>query len=175
MCLARTMQQWPAILEYFLNFMPREKKLKTLLSTPTFLKIVAYIKITTMKAQLEFVLASAELFMNFTQLFRKEEPLIHVVQSEIKRLVVTLCGRVFTPDFVSETENFSPEMLNLAENFAEKPKVSENVERAFGEKATLKDKAIFCVNVRKHFIAGIRHILKKCTLEKDGFLEAYAV
>ena len=170
--LARIMQQWPAILEYFLNFVPREKKLKNLLSTPKFLKIVAYIKNATMKAQLEFVLASAELFMSFTQLFQKEEPLIHVLHSEIKRLVVTLCGRVFTPDFVTETENFSPEMLNLAEKFAEKPIVSENVERAFGEKATLKDKAIFYVNVRKHFIAGIRHILNKCPLEKDGFLEA---
>ncbi|KAK2707447.1 hypothetical protein QYM36_015218 [Artemia franciscana] len=54
----------------------------------------------------------------------------------------------------------------------EKPIVSENVERAFREKATLKHKAIFYVNVRKHFIAGIRHILSKCPLEKDGFLEA---
>ncbi|KAK2701317.1 hypothetical protein QYM36_020028 [Artemia franciscana] len=83
-----------------------------------------------------------------------------------------LCGRVFTPCFMTKVENFSPEMLNLAEKFAEKPIVSENMERAFHEKATLKDKAIFYVNVRKHFIAGIRHILNKCRLEKDGFLEA---
>ena len=46
------------------------------------------------------------------------------------------------------------------------------MERAFREKATLKDKAIFYVNVRKHYIAGIRHILNKCPLEKHGFLEA---
>ena len=125
-----------------------------------------------MKAQLEFVPASAELFISFTQLFQKEEPLIHVLNSEIKRLVVTLCGRVFTPDFMTEIENFSPEMLNLAEKFAEKPIVSENVERPFHEKATLKEKVIFYVNVRKHFIAGIRHILNKCPLEKGDFLEA---
>ncbi|KAK2723419.1 hypothetical protein QYM36_001928 [Artemia franciscana] len=93
-------------------------------------------------------------------------------QIKIKRLVVTLCGRIFTPDFMTEIENFSPEMLNLAGKFAEKPIVSENVERAFREKATLKYKAIFYVNVRKHFIAGIRHTLNKCPLEKDGFLEA---
>ena len=117
-----------------------------------------------MKAQLEFVLASAELFTTFTQLFQKEEPLIHVLHSEIKKLVVTLCGRVFTPYLVTETENYSPEMLNLAEKFAEKPIVSVNVEWASCEKATLKDKAIFYVNVRKHFIAGIRHILNKCPL-----------
>ncbi|KAK2719806.1 hypothetical protein QYM36_005321 [Artemia franciscana] len=35
-----------------------------------------------------------------------------------------------------------------------------------------KDKAIFYVNVRKHFIAGIRRIFNKCPLTKDGFLEA---
>ncbi|KAK2712233.1 hypothetical protein QYM36_011052 [Artemia franciscana] len=63
-------------------------------------------------------------------------------------------------------------MLNLAEKFAEKPIVSENVERPFHEKATLKEKVIFYVNVRKHFIAGIRHILNKCPLEKGDFLEA---
>ncbi|KAK2722629.1 hypothetical protein QYM36_002977 [Artemia franciscana] len=62
-------------------------------------------------------------------------------------------------------------MLNLAEKISEKPIVSENVERAFREKATLKDKAIFYVNVQKHFIAGIRLVLNKCPLEKDGFLE----
>ncbi|KAK2709704.1 hypothetical protein QYM36_013394 [Artemia franciscana] len=73
---------------------------------------------------------------------------------------------------MTEIENFSPEMLNLAGKFAEKPIVSENVERAFREKATLKYNAIFYVNVRKHFITGIRHISNKCPLEKDGFLEA---
>ena len=125
-----------------------------------------------MKAQVEFVLALAELFISFTQLFQKEEPLIYVLNSEIKRLVVMLCRQVFTPDFVTEIENFLPEMLNLAEKFAERPIVSENMERAFCEKATLKDKAIFYFNLRKHFIAGIRHILNKCPLEKDGFLEA---
>ena len=55
-------------------------------------------------------------------------------------------------------------MLNLAETFSEKPIASENVERASYQKATLKDKAIFYVNVRKHFIAGISHILNKCPL-----------
>ena len=94
------------------------------------------------------------------------------LNSEIKRLVVTLCGRIFTSDFMTKIENFSPEMLNLAGKFAEKPIVSENVERAFREKATLKYKTIFYVNVRKHFITGIRHISSKCPLEKDGFLEA---
>ncbi|KAK2728076.1 hypothetical protein QYM36_008527, partial [Artemia franciscana] len=83
-----------------------------------------------------------------------------------------LVKRVFTPDFMIEIENFSPEMLNLAEKFAEKPIVSENVEQTFRQKTSLKYKAIFYVNVRKHFIAGIRHILNKCPLEKDGFLEA---
>ena len=73
---------------------------------------------------------------------------------------------------MTETENFSPEALNLTKKFAEKPIVSENVERAFHEKATLKDNSIFYVNVRKHFIAGIRHILNTCPLEKDSFLEA---
>ncbi|KAK2724603.1 hypothetical protein QYM36_001184 [Artemia franciscana] len=77
------------------------------------------------------------------------------------------CGRVFTPDFVTEIENFSSEMLNLAEKFVEKPIVSKNVERAFREKATLKDKAIFSVSARKIFIAGIRHILNNRPLEKD--------
>ncbi|KAK2725469.1 hypothetical protein QYM36_000083 [Artemia franciscana] len=110
--------------------------------------------------------------MSFTQLFQKEEPLINFLHSEIKRLVVTLCGQVFTPNFATETETFSPEMLNLAETFAEKPRVSENMERAFHEKATQKYKAIFYVNVRKHFVAGIRRILNKCPLTKDGFLEA---
>ena len=152
--------------------MPREKKLKKLLSTPKYPKIVAYIGRATTKAQLGFVLASAELFISLTQLFQKEEPLIHVLHSEIKRLVLTLCGRIFTSDFGTKTKNFSPGMLNLAEKFAYKPIVSEHVERAFREKATLKDKAIFYVNVRKHFIADICHILDKCPLEKDGFLEA---
>jgi len=103
-----------------------------------------------MQAQLEFVLASAELFMSFTQLFQKEEPLIAVLHSEIKRLVVTLYRRVFTPDFVTKTENFSPQMLNLAEKFAEKPIVSENVEQAFREKATLKTRPFsmsMCENI----------------------------
>ena len=77
---------------------------------------------------------------------------------------MAFCGQVFSPDFVTETENLSPEMLNLAETFSEKPIASENVERASCQKATLKDKAIFYVNVRKHFIAGIRHILNKCPL-----------
>ena len=63
-------------------------------------------------------------------------------------------------------------MFNLAEKFSEKHIVPENVERAFREKATLKNEAIFYVNVRKHFIAGIRLILNKCPLEKDDFLEA---
>ncbi|KAK2713170.1 hypothetical protein QYM36_011758, partial [Artemia franciscana] len=98
-----------------------------------------------------------------------------VIEARLRGLLLSLQVirlMIKSYNFVTEIENFSPEMLNLAEKFAEKPIVSENVERAFREKATLKDKAIFYVNVQKHFIAGIRHILNKSPLENDGFLEA---
>lgn len=82
---ARLMEQWMAIEEYFLKYIP--KNCPYIEKTATYKPIRDFIKKLTMKAQIRFVIYSAKLFSFFTEKFQSEKPLIHELLVDVKMLV----------------------------------------------------------------------------------------
>ena len=98
---SRLMEQWPALTECFLEFVPKKNSLKYLMSNAKYLKIVSWLKKQTMKAEIEFIISSAATFTAFTGVFQRQEPLIHVVHFELRRLCTVLLGQIVPADDVN--------------------------------------------------------------------------
>lgn len=60
----RIIQQWPALIEYFMNFVP--KKRASLTKSTSYIKIVRFLNNSSMKAEVLFAESSARIFTRFT-------------------------------------------------------------------------------------------------------------
>ena len=96
----RAIEQMPGIREYFLTFLPAAEKSKPpkerLTEKKPYLRIVQYLKSPTSISELRFVVSSAKMFSGFVKLFQRDEPLIHVLYTELYELVKKMEGRVCT-------------------------------------------------------------------------------
>jgi hypothetical protein len=85
-------EQFPAIKEYFVNFIP--KHVSNLTQLRKYKAILNILRSPTFEAELHFVLCSGKLFSSFTKFFQKSEPLIHILYSELNRLVTIIANRI---------------------------------------------------------------------------------
>ncbi len=156
---ARVLQQWDAIIEYFLKYIPT--KATHLMGTVTCKKIVCFLKKKTIKAELCFVVSSASLFSEFTRYFQKEEPLIHLLYEHLKYLLLKLMTRICKSESLNLAQHPGKEMLE-AQNLLPPSKIilSEEVLNCLSVIA-LADKNNFFVCAQKHYIAASRYILNK--------------
>jgi len=53
-------------------------------------QITEYLKRPTLKAELLFVISSAKVFPRFTETFQRDEPMVHLLYSELRQLFTTL-------------------------------------------------------------------------------------
>ena len=92
----RILEQLPALENYFLKYIPKnekdtEKKQK-------YLDIVKYLKTNCLKSCLEFVVFTAKIFTTeFTLKLQLKEPLIHILYSQLKKLLYLLCSNILKP------------------------------------------------------------------------------
>lgn len=106
-----------------------------------------------------FVVSSAKIYANFSRTFQKEEPLVHVLYSELTTLVQTLMGRICT-QAAMKTNTVSEQMLVGDSLLPVKEVVcSEDVK---SELAKLKelDQILIRKQAQRHYIAACRHVMK---------------
>ena len=92
----RLLSQWPAVIEYFLKFIPLKRS--NLVTTEKFKIISKYLKYPDIKVELQFLVESSELFTPFLKFFQESAPLVHCLYSEMKLLVKKLAGRICKKD-----------------------------------------------------------------------------
>lgn len=100
----RLIEQWEAVIDYFFKFIPLKQS--RLLKTNGYKKIIPLLKKKSMKAELKFVCISASLFTNFTQLFQKHAPLIHLLHGLIKELVINIMGRICSKEALEKFKEY---------------------------------------------------------------------
>lgn len=117
---SRLLEQWSALVRYMLVYIPKHRPKLT--ATSKYLKIVNALKKPTAKAEVQFVVNSAEVFQRFTLKFQRQEPLIHVLYDELRDLLLTLVGRTCKAEVhkdFDKTENpFDEENLIAPANIA---------------------------------------------------------
>ena len=97
-CLKVVLQQLPAIIEYFLTFIPKNNS--KLLESKLFKIVKSFLTKKTYKAELEFIYSIAATFTTVTERFQSGEVLIHILYSEIRSLYVAILNRVRQPSSV---------------------------------------------------------------------------
>lgn len=162
-------EQWKALTKYFLNFSPTKPGVKqTLFTSRKYTNICNFLKQEDMRAQLKFVSSSAELFENFSQLFQKEEPLIHVLYESIEILILKFASPICTNDSLMKFKN---NKLKSEEFFKQGIFLSlqsiildEDIKKHL-EKVNKKESLIVLNKIREHYKCCSLHLLKKSSLE----------
>lgn len=162
----RMLEQLPALSEYFLRHIP--KKYPKTLNNQKYLDIREYLKNPTLKANMQFIVYSAKIFTSeFTLLFQKEEPLIHVLYSQLRKLILLLLSNVVKPDIFEEMTTVFDDVdfaqfLSKTENFVfvNDVKCGEKVEKSI-EKLNSKDKAMLLLNVKNFYIESVKHLTSR--------------
>lgn len=158
----RLIEQWPAVLEYFLKFIPNN--CKSISKTPKYKLIRDILKKPSIKVETYFVIYSAKMFTRFTGTFQKDEPLIHLLYGELKNLTEQLAVKFLKKETVYELFKCNKndiESLFTADKMLPLTEVDLGVET----KQELKllpngDQLVFLHSIRSHYIAALKHILK---------------
>lgn len=173
----RIIDQWPAILKYFLDFVP--KRCPLVEKTSTYKTIYSILKKTTIKSEILFVISSAGLFTGFTKPFQKEEPLIHILHEEIIILLTSLllrCCKENVADIIKNSVSddilrwISQQQNTLStKNVKVDVAVSEEL-----NKISEDQRMIFLHQAKKHYISCAKHIIEKC-LRNQTLLKHFKV
>lgn len=158
----RLIEQWPSVKEYFLKYVPT--KCHYIEKTTKYKNIVKCLKDPTTKAAILFVISSSELFTKYTGMFQKSEPLVHLMYTEIKLLIVTVMNRFCKKVSIEllETNNVhSIDELFKTENLKPLEEISLTAELHL-EISELKtaDKTRVLNDIKNHYIAACKYILK---------------
>lgn len=74
------------------------------MNSPSFKNIASLLRSSCIKAELYFAMSSAELFMTFTRKFQRDEPLVHVLYSELCLLLQMLSGRICKSEAIKDID-----------------------------------------------------------------------
>lgn len=167
----RLLEQWPAVLEYFLKFIPKEKSIE---KTSTYKTIKNIITKPFIKEEIMFVIDSAKLFTNFSKTFQTNVPLIHVLYDELKYLFIQIIIRISKANIVELVEKDECHITDIFHIDNLIP--LDNYEKIVGytisselrnDKQKSSEINLFAFNCRKHFKATAEYLLKKIPLFDD--------
>lgn len=161
----RLIEQFAALEHYFFKLVP--KKYQDTLGRQCYKDIVMYLKNNLLKPILCFVVYISDIFTReFTLLFQKEEPLIHILYKQLEKLIKILLSSVLKPENLEHLE--VSEYSEIDRLLIEPSKCLPYTEIECGEKAkriidTLseRDKTFILNSFRKFYVAAIKHICQK--------------
>ncbi|CAI6357086.1 unnamed protein product [Macrosiphum euphorbiae] len=154
----RIIEQWDCLIEYFTIFIP--KKCSNLMTASKYQGIVKQLRNSLFKAEIYFVINSASIYENFSILFQRQEPLIHVLHDELKKLILIISGRICKQNVLIKWSG--DESVFDSNNLLTIPQLPSEVSDLLNNSNTKEiEKKIFIENVKKHYINGALHILNK--------------
>lgn len=128
-----------------------------------YLDIIKYLKNKSLRTSLEFIIYSSKIFTSkFICKMQNNEPLIHILYSQLKKLIYILCSNIIKPSVL--TENF-PHIKS--EKLLEKSNIWDLKDIIFDEKVKnsiflLKsDKMLFLNGVKHFYVTAIKYMFKK--------------
>lgn len=100
-----TAEQLPALEHYFLEYIPSNEKVT--LNNKLYKDIVEYLKEPLLKGYLLFVSFIAKIFTkHFTLTMQKAQPMIHLVYTQLSKLLMILLSSILKREVKNEKENF---------------------------------------------------------------------
>ena len=132
-----------------------------------YLDIVKYLKNPLLDTYLSFVKSTADIFTtNFTVLMQRDEPLIHILHFQLKKIINLLLLIIVKPEAIDQTPPV--EYINVDKTLEDKENVLELKSIAYLEtvKDTINnlaeaDKLRFLFEVKKFVITSTKYIIDK--------------
>ncbi|CAI6357910.1 unnamed protein product [Macrosiphum euphorbiae] len=155
----RLIEQWDGIIYYFEKCIPQHRS--ELMKTPKYLRIHKVLNEPTVKAEIIFIINSAKIFQKFTLIFQRQEPLIRVLHSELRNLIIVIAGKVCKAE-VLKTWNNNTSLFDHHDNLKsldliELPIQVSTILSLVSERCKL----LFLKSVQAHYISAGKHILNK--------------
>lgn len=150
----RVLEQWKALDQYFLNFIPKNSS-RQVTSSKNYKDIVKYLKQPDMRAQIILVTESSSFFTKYTRFFQQEGPLVHLLYEHGVDLLFTLKSKVYKAGLSTE-ENLIP----LKDIFCN--------EILSTELKNMKETDVihFRHKMRNHYVASSKYLEKQLNFEK---------
>lgn len=166
----RLLEQWKAVEHYFLKYIP--KSCPNLEKTNTYKTIYNFLKSSRMKAEIIFVISSANLFTKFTGVFQKSEPLIHLVYSEIMLLLKSIMLRFCKPKAIEilEKGNSCVEEIFTFQNLLGLKEIHVG---GASKELSENDLLLFLNDAKLHYLACCKYILEKSAVEQQPILSHF--
>lgn len=98
----RIIEQYSALNEYFLKFLPKQNAFK---SNERYCRIVSILKDPQTLPYLHFISYFAAAFMPYLKHFQREDPLIHLMYSKLNELVQTVMCKFIKLDIIQRKDN----------------------------------------------------------------------
>ena len=112
--VSRVYNNWDALVQYFLNELPKSKAWKQIHKNEKYLRIARKLNDDSMKVELVFLIELEPLFKRFLKLFQKEEPLIHLIHEEMVELIKSFMRRFLKSDCFENKSCSSLEKLDVS-------------------------------------------------------------
>jgi len=133
------------------------------MKTPKYIQIHNVLNEPTVKAEIFFIINSAKIFQKFTLTFQRQEPLIHVLHSKLRNLIIVIAGKVCKAEVLkiwnNSTSLFDNENLKSLDSIELPIEVSRILSLV-----PERSKLIFVKSVKSHYISAGKHILNKISL-----------
>ncbi|KAJ8684032.1 hypothetical protein QAD02_019824 [Eretmocerus hayati] len=158
----RVLEQLPGLNEFFFNTLPKDDVATT--KRINYVEIVTYLKDPILKPTLQFVVFASKIFTeNFTLLMQKEEPLIHILHPQLRKVLLIMITNVTKSDRVpDELFTIDSDKLLVKQNLKDLECINngQSVAESIKElNSTHRTK--FLTGTQLFYIASIHHLLKK--------------
>ena len=170
--LARIVKNWEPLVKYFLTELPKtaaaSKTLKLVESNPRYIRICRTLKSPSVLVQMNFLLGLTPLFDRFLKFFQREDPLVHILFSEMKDLLKSFMLRFLKSSTVDglktgkillefNVEKSDSQLIDI--------EVSQGTEKLLKENPGLVTKEK--IGMKKFYTTVTKYLQKKLPLNND--------
>lgn len=150
--------------EYFLKYIPRKEN--ATIKKQSYHDIIKYLKDKSLRTTLEFIVYSSKIFTSeYTCRMQNDEPLIHILYSQLRKLIYILCSNIIKPSILTDNENF----LDMkSEELFDKSNIRDLKDISFCEKVKNSisllpesDKMLFLNTVKNFYVTAIKYMFEK--------------
>lgn len=147
--LERVVKTWEPLVKYFLTTLPKTaadaRTLKMVESNPKYIRICRMLKSPTTLIQINFLLSLSALYDKFLKLFQREDPLVHILHSEMMDLLRSFMLRFLkgtVVDGLKTGKNLQDFNVELSESQRSDLEVGQSTQKLLDKKPELTKKEI---------------------------------
>ena len=170
--LERIVKNWEPLVQYFLTTLPKtaaaSRTLRMLESNIRYNRICRMLKSPTTLIQINFLLSLSTLYDRFLRLFQREDPLVHILHSEMMNLQRSFMLRFLKGTVVDELKTGKKlKEFNIESSDSQRSdlEVGQSTQKIIDKKPDLANKEV--MSMRKFYQTVTKYLQKRLPLDNE--------